>query len=224
MSWQDHQMELFRLENTPESEKEQPRSIASIRRANTSETNASSNVDEETASFHPTSVASLFPEDLGASTVHLVCSWRAILGQEVVRGEHHIRRVTVRPLKAFGGCPVSATVSHPSTLSHDFSIGPAYVPLKVKLSNRLLESPVDFLFSMDPSSYELIGTKTHRFSLDADEEVSLTLQALISRPGIFDLQALRLLVRQENADVSYQLSQQWLVNVKGASASVRVGV
>ena len=152
--------------------------------------------------------------------VHLVCSWRAILGQEVVRGEHHIRRVTVRPLKAFHGCPVSATASHPSTVSHDFSNGPAYVPLKLKLSNRLLESPVDFLFSLDPSAYELIGTKTHRFSLDANGEVSLSLQAMISRPGLIDLQALRLLVRHEDQDVAYQLSQQWLVNVKGASASL----
>jgi hypothetical protein len=216
-TWKSHQLELFRIENAPESEKEHPRSIASIRRANTSDT-GSSELDGEMMDCHPTSIASLFPQDLGASMVHLICSWRAILGQEVVRGEHHIRQVMVRPLKAFHGCPVSVTVSHPTTVSHDFGNGPAYVPLQIRLSNRLLETPVNFLYSLDPSSCDLIGTKTHCFNLEPNGEVSLSLQALIARPGIFDLQALRLSVRQGNEDLSYQFSQQWLVSVKSTSS------
>merc|ERR1711935_710117 len=35
-TWRSHKQELIRIENTPDSEKEHPRSMASIRRANTS--------------------------------------------------------------------------------------------------------------------------------------------------------------------------------------------
>jgi hypothetical protein len=151
--------------------------------------------------------------------VHLVCSWRAILGQEVVRGEHHVRRVIVRPLKSVHGCPVAAISSHPASLSHDFAMGPAYVPMKVTLRNRLLESPVDFMFSLEPTSYDLVGLKMHRFKLDPDGEVTIPLQCLISRPGIFDLQSLRLTVVQGDDEVTYKLSQQWLVCVDGLMSS-----
>lgn len=205
-------MELFRLENTPESEKDHPRSIASIRRANTSDVNEE-NVDADGNKFHSTSIASLFPSSLGASMVHLVCSWRAVLGQEVVRGEHHIRTVTIRPLKSFPGCPVAATASHPSRISNDFSKGPALVPLKVTLRNRLLECPVCFRYALEPHSYELTGVSTGRMDLQPDGQAELSVQALIPRPGIFDLQALQLSVRQGNEEATYQLSQHWLVSV-----------
>lgn len=212
-SWKKHQIELLRLENAPESEKEHPRSIASIRRANTADVSEGDSVVED-MHFHPTSIASLFPREHDASKVHLITSWRAILGQEVVRGEHHNRNVIIRPLRSFHGCPIAASVSHPATMSNDFSKGPAHVPFKVELRNRLLESPVDFLISLEPKTYDLIGMKKQRFQLDPDGDVTLSLQAVISRPGMFDLQALQITVRQWNEDVTYQLSQQWLVRVR----------
>jgi hypothetical protein len=137
----------------------------------------------------------------------------------VVGGEHHIRRMMIRPLKSFQGCPVAASASHPSSVTNDFSKGPASVPLQVTLRNRLLESPVNFLYSLEPTSYDFTGMNMQRFDLEPDGEVTLSIQALISRPGIFDLQALRLSVRQENEEVTYQLSQQWLVNVTDNSSS-----
>ncbi|KAG7348164.1 ER-golgi trafficking TRAPP I complex subunit [Nitzschia inconspicua] len=216
-SWKNHQLELFRLENTPESEKDHPRSIASIRRANTSDVNEG-DPDFNTAECHPTSIASLFPTRLGASAVHLVCSWRAILGQEVVRGEHHLRSMRIRPLKSFHGCPVSAIASHPASVTNDFSNGPTYVPVKVTLRNRLLESPVNFLYFLDPSSYEFTGLKMQRVELEPDGHIDISFRALISQPGIFDLQSLRLTVRQGNEEVTYQLSQQWLVSVSDSSS------
>jgi hypothetical protein len=215
-------VELIRLENLPESEKEHPRSIASIRRANTSDINEKSYIsdsDAGTIDYHATSIASLFPDELNASIVHLICSWRAILGQEVVRGEHHLRGVSVRPLTFFNGCPIAATVSHPPTVSHDFSKGPALVPMKVALRNRMLETPVEFNVSLEPSSnFDLIGTKMHSFTLDPSAETLLPLKALIQRAGIYDLQALELTVRQHHEEVTYQLSQQWLVSVEDASS------
>jgi hypothetical protein len=208
---------LFRLENTPDSEKDHPRSIASIRRANTYDVNEDD--DGERMTYHPTSIASLFPSELGASTIHLVCSWRAILGQEVVRGEHHLRRMTIRPLSSFHGCPVTATASHPACVTNDFSKGPAAVPLKITLQNRLLKSPIGFLYSIEPTSYNFTGMKMQRFDLEPDGKVEVSVRAFISRPGIFDLQALRLSVRQGGDEVTYQLAQQWLVRVCDSNSS-----
>jgi hypothetical protein len=216
-------VELIRLENTPENEKEHPRSIASIRRANTSDINDKSYVSDSDAGvvdYHPTSIASLFPAELNASIVHLVCSWRAILGQEVVRGEHHLRSVSVRPLAFFNGCPIAATVSHPSTVSHDFSKGPAIVPMKVALRNRMLETPVEFQVCFESSSkFDLIGMKMHRFTLDPSAQTTLPLKALVQRAGVYDLQAVELTVMHENTESTYQLSQQWLVSVLDVSSS-----
>jgi hypothetical protein len=217
-SWKDHQLELFRLENTPDSEKDHPRSIASIRRANTSDINEE-DYDEDGMVNHPTSIASLFPTELGASTIHLVCSWRAILGREVVRGEHHLRHLTIRPLTSFHGCPVNASASHPACVTNDFSKGPASVPLTMILRNRLLESSIHFLYSMEPSSYEFTGMKMRRFDLDPDGQVEISICALIARPGVFDLQAIRLSVRQGDEEVTYQLGQQWLVRVYDSNSS-----
>jgi len=214
-------MELIRLENTPDSEKEHPRTIASIRRANTSDINENSCISDSDAGYrdcHSTSIASLFPPELNSSMVHLVCSWRAILGQEVVRGEHHLRGVPVRPLKNFNGCPIAATVKHPSSVVHDFSKGPVVVPLKVILRNRMLESPVEFQVQFDSkAAFDLIGTKLHTLNLEPSGEVTLALEALVQRAGVYDLQALELIVKHEKQEVTYQLSQQWLVSVKNGS-------
>jgi hypothetical protein len=217
-SWKNHQMELFRLENTPESEKDHPRTIASIRRANTSDVNEE-DYDLDCIARHPTSISSLFPTELGASSIHLLCSWRAILGQEVIRGEHYFRQMTIRPLKSYHGCPVTATASHPACVTNDFFEGPASVPLKITLRNRLLESPIDFLYSLEPDAYDFTGMKMRRFYLEPDGHVDIAVRAFISRPGIFDLQALRLSVRQGGEEVTYQLAQQWLVSVRDSNSS-----
>jgi hypothetical protein len=55
----------------------------------------------------------------------VICNWRAILGDEVIHGEHHLRGVHVRPLSIFSDCPVSATATYPYAISHDFANGPA---------------------------------------------------------------------------------------------------
>lgn len=69
--------------------------------------------------------------------MHIICNWRAILGDEVIRGEHHMRAVSVRPKSFFNGCPVHATASYPSTLVHDFSKGPAVRNLEFGLLVRV---------------------------------------------------------------------------------------
>lgn len=215
-------MELLRIENAPESEKEHPRSIASIRRANTSEISYGSNVSlsETMLENHPTSIGSLCPPDVSASKIHLICSWRAILGQEVINGEHSLRGVAVRPLAVFPGCPVIASVSRPSAVAHDFLQGPALVPMKVTLRNRMLESPVDFYICSDPvAAFELSGSTMQRFKLEPSAEISISYEALVPRPGIHDLMVFRFVVIEGKEEVTYPLSQQWLIHLIDSSSS-----
>jgi hypothetical protein len=118
----------------------------------------------------------------------------------------------------FHGCPVAATVAHPSSLSHDFSKSPVLVPMKVTLRNRMLESPVEFQISLQPTAnFELIGAKMHKFKLDASEEVTIPYQALVTKSGTYDLQALRLTIMEET-EITYELSQQWLVSLKDTAS------
>lgn len=222
-TYKKHQLELLQIENAPESEKEHPRSIASIRRANTVEPNYGSNVSlsETTLENQPTSIGSLCPSEFIASNVHLICSWRAILGQEVINGEHHLRSVAVRPLTVFDGCPVIATVSRPSVVAHNFSQGPALIPMQMILRNRILTSPVDFNIYADPAAtFELSGSTIHQFRLEPNAEISISYEALIPKPGIHDLMVFRLTVLRGNNQVTYPLSQQWLIHLSDTSMSL----
>ena len=218
-----HQLELIRIENTPDSEKEHPRSIASIRRANTSEIRDDENYGSKSKSdyHHPTSIANLCPPSSSASKIHLICSWRAILGQQVVQGENYLRGIPIRPLTFFRGCPITATVKYASSISHNFSISPALVRVEVTLKNRMIETSVKFSMSWTPTStFELIGTCEQNLELVASEEVTVPFEALIPKAGVHNLQALKLIVRHEQEeDKIYNLSQQWLINVVDSSST-----
>ena len=65
----------MQIENTPENEKNHPRSIASIRRANASEIRDDDTLNSNRIENHPTSIANL---SSSASKIDLVCAWRAI--------------------------------------------------------------------------------------------------------------------------------------------------
>ena len=225
----------MRIENTPDSEKEHPRSIASIRRANVSDGRGDG--DDHGSAFaqresHPTSIGSLCPRSSveDASKIHLACSWRAILGQEVVHGQHCIRGITVAPRTFFGGCPISARAVHASRTEHDFSRAPAtIVPVTLTLTNRMLATPVRFTWSWEPlgspgSSPDLIGTCAETIELGPSQEVEIPLEFLVTEAGIHDLQNLRFVVHRgtdadPEGDETHCLSQQWLIHVADASSS-----
>jgi len=221
-TWISHQNELMRLENTPDSEKEHPRSIASIRRANTSKGDGTTAVEREN---HPTSIGSLCPIASSASQIHLTCSWRAILGQEVVHGEHYLRRIPVAPKSFFEGCPVAAKAELPSQTQHDFSETPvAILPFTLKLNNRMLETPVKFTWSWEsaPSSaLELMGTCAQTLELNPSQETEISLQAMVTEAGIHDLQKLSFVVHKNGQeDETHHLSEQWLLHMVDSSLPV----
>ena len=217
---------MIRIENTPDGEKEHPRSIASIRRANIPDIR--DNEGSKRRENHPTSIANLCPLSLSASKVNLICSWRAILGQEVVHGDHYLRGIPIRPLTFFRGCPITAIVDHAvSPISHDFSLGPALVPMKVTLKNCMLESSVKFSVSWEATStFEVIGTTEQSLELDANEEVTIPFEALVPKAGVHNLQMFRFVVQQHEQQqqkdaTTYHLPQQWLIHIVDSSLRCR---
>jgi hypothetical protein len=224
-AWVGHQNELLRAEHEQDGGNH-PRSIASIRRANTAEPSNIPGFDAP--ELHPTSIGKLCPSETSASKVHLVCSWRAILGDEVIRGEHYLRAFSIRPMTTVKGCPVHATANYPSALCHDFSEGPAVVSVVVTLRNQLLDAPVSMsLVTKVNPSCELIGLDQSHISLEPDETMEVSFDALIPWGGMHNLQSLQIRVRQSsNADgkgdeeaILYDLSQQWLLNVSDSGNS-----
>lgn len=212
-TWKAHQIEIARAESSADGDQQHPRSIAQIRRANTGSDNDALE-DMYSMEAHPTSIGQLCTHENSLSKIHLMCSWRAILGQEVIRGEHHLRGIPVRPISFFNGCPIVATVSHEASVTHDFCKGPVGLPVKLTLRNQLLESPVNLMLSVkNDTTFELIGFNVMRLSFQPQEEKTIPLEALIPRAGVHNLQAFDLTVKREENEILYPLKQQWIVTV-----------
>jgi len=208
-----HQMAIARAAAQGD-EKNQVRSIASIRRANTVDIVGEMNELIITDS-HPTSIERLCSPKEAGDTIHVLCSWTA--HDRTVCGLHHIRKLLIRPLTNLNsvGCPITVTATHPSVVSNNFGSGPAMIPLKVTLRNRLIETSVEFEFAMDhPDGFDFTGPERYCTSLKGGEELSIPMRALISAPGVYNLQKIRLIVDNgEPIPVSYVFPLQWLVTV-----------
>mmetsp|Transcript_22289 Transcript_22289/g.55070 ORF Transcript_22289/g.55070 Transcript_22289/m.55070 type:complete len:1626 (+) Transcript_22289:223-5100(+) len=212
-AWKAHQIEIAKAESATDGDQQHPRSIASIRRAKSSSDHDLGG--DGSLEAQPTSIGQLCSHENSLSKIHLMCSWRAILGQEVIRGEHHLRGIPVRPISFFNGCPIVATASHQPSVVHDFTNGPVGLPVKLTLRNQLLESAVNLSLAVkDNTTFELIGFNVVRLSFQPQEEKTIPLEALISRAGVHNLQAFDLTVkREEEEEFFYPLKQQWIVTV-----------
>lgn len=131
-AWKAHQLELARAQSAHNDGDAQPRSISSIRRANTSDTPDDGSSDDYSLSeriiLHPTSIGKLCPPEKSASEVNIVCSWSAIGNSQeeaMIRGEHHKRGLSVRPISKCKGCPIVPTATYDHSVAHDFKQGPA---------------------------------------------------------------------------------------------------
>ena len=129
-----HQIELARAAAAEEG-RSHPRSIAQIRRAKSSMSGIESSAGEEDDNSlgdhqslaHPTSIARLCPTDSSKAKLNMVCTWSALVGAsrtDIVHGQHHFTRLSVRPTTSSRGCPITITCKHPSNLIHDFVKGP----------------------------------------------------------------------------------------------------
>jgi len=209
-------MALVRAAAAQGDEGQQPRSIAQIRRANTSSAMSDIGDDVSTNSddCHPASVLRLCP--LEDPSVALVCSWRDEEGKIV--GEHYLRDLSIRPPVRSRGCPITVTARHAASVTSNLSEGPAEVPMEVVLRNRLVHQEVSFRFVLDkPETFDFVGPECFHSALSAGEELSVPVRARIPSTGVFNLQKIRLTIEEEDStSISYVFPMQWMVTVSSA--------
>jgi hypothetical protein len=190
-------------------EQDHPRSIAQIRRANTSVLSFSSSASGRTSHSHATAAARLCPPDGRDESLCLVISWMG--DKSNVVGEHYFRDLSIRSAMRTKECPIAVIAQHPQVCSIARAVGPALVPITVTLRNVLTKESVEFQFSVDQGDgFDYIGPECFESALSGGEEVSVSLQALIPNPGVYDLQRIRLKIDGEDP---YVFPMQWLVAV-----------
>jgi len=205
-----HRMDLVRAAAAEGHERQHPRSIAQIRRANTSALSGSSQGGVNEVG-HPTSIARLCPPSAAEESACLACSWRSEDGR--IMGEHYIRDLSVRPPARASGCPLTVTARHPEVVSADFRRGPADVPLEITVRNRLVREPVDFVFAVErPETFDFVGPECFKSALSGGEELSIPLRAHIPASGVYNLQRIRLTVDDDD-QITYIFPMQWTVTV-----------
>jgi len=202
-----HKIALAEAVAAQNSEKQHPRSIAQIRRANTSKAGDETYLEQYYKS-HPTSVARLCPKDRNLETLQLICQWK---GRDI-RGQHHIRDLVVRQSEnKIGACPIVLSADFPSEVKRDFSLGPAVIPFTVHAQNRLTKEKVGFRLDWEPHPrWDLTGAEDYSSELDGGEMASFRMKAMMHRTGVYDLQALRLTT---STGGSFVFPSQWLISV-----------
>lgn len=215
----DHQNELSRQEAEKERDGQHPRSISQIRRAgNKNEEHGQGLNDSSTRhdrTFHPTSIASLCSPQHSDSEINLICSWIATGANDTINGQHHLRQLAVRPQHRSTGCPLIISAQHESSVNHDFSQGPLNVEMEITIRNRVVQSKVDFTFSVNEQpDFEFMGTECFRWNLDGNGEMTFPLRAVIFSSGVYDLQCVKITVHQSDGkDTSYVFPLQWIIKV-----------
>ena len=210
--WNSHNKALLRA-IAAQDDDSQPRSIAQIRRANTSMgVDYVDSASSITPPAHPTSIYRHCSIEDALRSMHVVCSWRC--GDGVMHGAHHRSDVAVRQKGPDNGCPIALAASHPHEFSNSFSKGPASVPIDLTLRNKLLESNVEFVLTVDcPETFDLGGPEALFRELKGGDELALRLNAIIPSPGVYNLQRVRLTVGGKEP-ISYLFPHQWVVHVK----------
>jgi hypothetical protein len=206
-----HSKAVARAAAAKGQEQDHPRSIAQIRRANTSALSISSSASGKLSHSHATSAVRLCSSDRHDESLCLTISWTNDTSNVI--GEHFVRDLGIRTALRTKECPISVVAEHTHSCSISRSDGPARVPVKITLRNRLTKESVEFQFSVDRGNgFDYLGPECFESALSGGEEVSVTLQALIPNPGVYDLQRIRLSVNDEKP---YVFPMQWLVAVHG---------
>jgi hypothetical protein len=202
-----HQKALARAA-LEEEQDEHPRSIAEIRRANTSATSDSES-DSHQNTPHGTSISKLAPKALSDSSSVLMCTWGSPDG--LVSGVHFISSISVRPpTKA---CPIAITARHPELVAGNLAAGPASVPFEVTLRNRFVNETVTFEFVAETqSNMDMMGASTFESFLQGGEDMTVNLVALVNNSGIYNLQNVRIIIKNDEPE-SFLFPVQWMVTV-----------
>ena len=198
----------------------QPRHVSQIRRAKSAlKDKAESEVLDDNARaepHHPTSIASLCPKNFN-SEINLICAWSTTgtTSNEKVFGQHHLRQLAVRPRRRSKGCPLMVTARHKAEVSHNFGMdGPLHTEIEVTVTNRLVETEVEFEFGLDRQpNFDFIGAESFKWTLGGGEELVVPLTVEISSSGVYNLQSLCLTVKREDVEIPYYFPWQWIIKV-----------
>ena len=132
----------------------------------------------------------------------------------LVHGQHLVPDLLVRPKTKSQGCPITITCRHPTSVVHNFTNGPIHIQFEVTVRNRLVEASVEFEFALErQKTFEFMGGECFEWEMEGGEELTVPLQAVISIPGVYNLQAVRLTVTKEGKKVPYLFPLQWLISV-----------
>jgi len=219
---QKYREEKARIEAENKQQGDHPRSIAQIRRANTS------SLSEETDYYsshpltdqilcHPSSRAALCSSQHSDSEINLICSWKTKGDRQgdIVVGQHHLRHLAVRPQHKTRSCPLTITASFNPSIAHNFETGPLRLQMEISIRNRLARSTVDFNFHLEGTSdFDFIGFSCFRKTLTGGDDLSLPIEALIFRPGLFNLQSVKVTIyHPDGHETPYVFPMQWIIQI-----------
>lgn len=170
--------------------------------------------DTSVAAVHPTSLASLCPLN-GGSNINVICCWSAVISNserkdDIIYGQHHLRNLLVRPLSKTKGCPLALTATYETKVQHNFDEGPLDEEIVITIRNRLIETNVEFEFTVaDQPGLDFVGTTSFNSSLSGGNELSVPIKARIYSGGVYNLQSVRLTVLKEGIGTAYLFPLQW---------------
>lgn len=220
-SLEKHRKEQARIEAEKELDDKGPRSIAQIRRAKTglfSAINECLEPSENGPKCDPTSRAFLCsPHNQTSSEINVVCSWKTKGNRtkDVISGQHHLRQLVVRPQQKSKSCPLLIEANYKQIVQHDFSISPLNLNMRISIRNRLVQSKVDFEFSLQTrTDLDFVGPECFRKILNGGEEIAFPMDAVIFQSGMFNLQCVKLTVHNnDGSKTPYVFPLQWIVHV-----------
>merc|ERR1712045_857246 len=122
-------------------------------------------------------------------------------------------QLAVRPQHRSKGCPLIISAHHESYFSHDFSTTPLNVDMEITIRNRLVESNVDFAFTVSQQAdFNFVGAECFRWNLEGGGEITFPLKAVIFSSGIYDLQCVKItFYHSDGMETPYVFPLQWIV-------------
>jgi len=263
-----YKAERASLDSKKQGEGHHPRSVAQIRRARSmiaTESNepkatgvsvdaadSSPNLSslELTSTYHANSIANLCPASRDSSEINVVCSWkvdRSGSSAASVRGQHHLRKLAVRPAIKSKGCPLAIIAKYESAITHNFTDCPLVrsvldfmsyctcsqsfnltycfysilqtLDMVIIIYNRLMQSQVSFEFSLlNRPEVEFLGSVSFTCILNPGEDIEIPIQAMLFSSGVYDLQCVQLaVIRSDGTKVPYVFPLQWIVTINASN-------
>ena len=204
-----HRKALARAAMEQDDQAAHPRSIADIRRENTSVVSDSESDLMSGSTPHATSLLKLIPKTTEDENAVLICNWRS--PDNLINGVHFITGISTIPFA--NECPIAVTARYQSTVPGNFQTGPVCVPFEITFRNRLVKDSVKFAFAADDQTdFDLSGATAFESVLSGGECKKVTMTALLHKCGIYNIQMIRITCKNVQPE-PFLFPVQWMVTV-----------